>query len=165
MMRATTSLLIIMFSMAYVSTAGAAEKGLSPTAAEKAAMRIIEAEAKTIAWIAYPTTNYAGVEYDGGARYEDGSFSLVYTFNGNSDGTRGFFTQTYKFHKDGRLVGIKDGARSWLFRPFSEWELFRELVKTFFKEDLAQNRPLKNLLDNGDGRSFAVGLLNSKLGS
>ncbi len=131
---------------------------------EKSAMRVIEANAKTIVNIAYPTIVFAGAENDGISRNPDGSFSLVYTFFGNWDGTRGQFTQTYRFQKDGRLTGIQDGARSWLLKPFSEWELVRGFVMTAFKDDLAQNPQLMNLLESGNGGVFVTAMLNAELG-
>lgn len=164
MFRIATFTTVVITCMSLCGTGATADEMTVPKAAEKGAMRAIEANAKTVAWIAYPTTTYTGVEYDGGSRNQDGSFTLTYTFHGESDGTRGYFTQKFQFHRDGNLTGIKDGARSWFFAPFTEFELVRGFLKEAFEKDLENNSPMKKLLQNGNGRAVVVGILNTKLG-
>lgn len=142
----------------------AAEEISRPKVAEKGAMRVIESNAKLIAMMAYPTTDYTGVECDGGYRYGDGSFTLVYNFKGESSGTRGDFTMKFQFEREGKLIAIKNGPRSWIFEPFTEYELIRAVIVDFGGKDLDNNPQLKKLLKNGSGKAIVMGILNAKSG-
>jgi hypothetical protein len=138
---------------------------------ERKAQRLIAGHAETIHQFAYFGVKHKSLEFDGARRAKDGSFKHVFTFNGTSEGKTGYFTLEFAFDKDGKLISMKEGGRSWILAPFDQSKLllavFKGLVTEFAKDPAIKpetKKQIDDLVKKGDVNQLMIAMLNGKNG-
>ncbi len=151
---------------ALVFVGGASAKAADNTPAENGAIRHLEAHAEIIAGFAYPTVTHIKSEYDGGVRERDGAFKLTYAYRGSWSDSTGYFSLNFHYNRDGRLLRISDGPRSWFFPPFTTSDVLLEVVKAVIEEEpeLRDDAAIQAVMRTGSVRKILVEIINVKAG-